>query len=229
MPVFDTPITTDNQSLPRILAQGKPTLMLLHDGSTRLDDALRTTAKNHAGTLLVVRVNAKDNPTIHAQYDHPALPALITLTAQGTVKSSAPNASAEDVTAHLDYLLNDTPLPSSIGAQMKAKADPRPVIVTEQTFEQEVLRSDLPVFVDFWATWCPPCRMIAPHVETMAKEFAGRVKIVKVDTDFAPTLSQRYQIRSIPTFITFKDGQVVSRMSGADPNGIRRMAEAVAR
>ena len=130
-----------------------------------------------------------------------------------------------DLRTHLDHLLNDTPLPT-IGEQVKEKASPKPINVTDKTFDREVLNSDIPVFVDFWAAWCGPCRMIAPYVEQLAKEYQGRVKVVKLDTEHNQAIARRFQITSIPTFMTFKDGKQLSRMSGADPNGIRRMAEA---
>lgn len=86
------------------------------------------------------------------------------------------------------------------------------VAVTDQTFETEVLKSPLPVLVDFWAAWCAPCRMLAPIVVDVAWEYAGRMKVAKVDVDEYPALAARYQIRSIPTLLLFRDGQVLSRI-----------------
>ena len=89
--------------------------------------------------------------------------------------------------------------------------------LTSANFEPEVLRSTEPVLVDFWATWCPPCRMIAPSVEALAVDFAGRAKVAKVDVDSSPDLAQRYGIQSIPTLLVFKGGKVVGQMVGAYP------------
>ena len=87
--------------------------------------------------------------------------------------------------------------------------------VDGQNFEQEVLKAEIPVLVDFWAPWCGPCRMIAPHVDAIAAELAGKLKVVKLNTDEAGEIAGKYGIMSIPTLIVFKGGQVVEQMVGA--------------
>jgi thioredoxin 1 len=91
------------------------------------------------------------------------------------------------------------------------------VVLNDQNWDLEVLQSKDPVLVDFWAEWCAPCRMIAPLVEALAEEYAGRVKVGKLDVDGSPEVAGRYDIRSIPTLLVFKGGQVVEQRVGAVP------------
>jgi thioredoxin 1 len=87
--------------------------------------------------------------------------------------------------------------------------------VSDASFEKEVLESEQPVLVDFWAEWCAPCRMIAPTVERIAEQYAGRARVVKVNVDVSPSTAQRYGIKGIPTLILFNDGREAERVVGA--------------
>jgi thioredoxin 1 len=87
--------------------------------------------------------------------------------------------------------------------------------LTEENFDQEVLKSNQPVLVDFWAPWCAPCRAIAPAVEAIASEYAGRAKVVKLNVDDNMSLAGRYNIRGIPALLLFKDGQIREHLVGA--------------
>jgi len=93
----------------------------------------------------------------------------------------------------------------------------KPVVVTDATFSDEVLKSPQPVLVDFWATWCGPCRAIAPVVEELAGEYEGRIKVCKLDVDTEQKTAEEYGIRSIPTLLIFKDGKVATQVVGAVP------------
>ena len=89
--------------------------------------------------------------------------------------------------------------------------------VTDKTFDEEIVNSDLPAMVDFWATWCGPCKMVAPVVEELAKEYQGKIKVAKMDVDNNRETPARFGIRNIPTMIFFKGGEVAKSIIGAQP------------
>jgi thioredoxin len=105
------------------------------------------------------------------------------------------------------------------GASLKASSDGKPQVVTDATFAQDVVAasSAIPVLVDAWAEWCGPCRMVAPILDQLAAEANGRYKIAKLNVDENPGISQQFGIRSIPTMLIFKNGQLVDQLIGAQP------------
>ena len=110
-----------------------------------------------------------------------------------------------------------------------AVASERLRILSEANWQQEVLESTEPVLVDFWAEWCGPCHRIAPIVEEIADEFAGRLKVGKLNVDENPDLAQRYGIMSIPSLLLFRNGEVVEFMVGVQPKStlVRRIEQAL--
>lgn len=97
--------------------------------------------------------------------------------------------------------------------------------ITQENFKSDVLESDTPVLVDFWATWCGPCRMIAPIVEQLSNEYDGRAKVAKLDVDECPELARQYGVMSIPTLVVIKGGEISSKVVGAMPKP--RIAEMI--
>ena len=93
------------------------------------------------------------------------------------------------------------------------------VIIDDGNFQQEVLNSDLPVLVDFWAQWCGPCHMISPFVEEIAKEYQGKLKVCKLNVETGPQVSSSYGVMNIPTLMIFKNGEVVDKIVGVVPKG----------
>lgn len=91
------------------------------------------------------------------------------------------------------------------------------VAVTDETFDQEVKQSDIPVVVDFWAEWCGPCKQIGPALEELSAEYEGKIKVAKVDVDTNPNTAASMGVRGIPALFIFKDGQVISNRAGAAP------------
>ncbi len=93
----------------------------------------------------------------------------------------------------------------------------KPFDVTDESFDQDVIKSTQPVLVDFWAEWCGPCRMVAPSVKQIAEEYEGQVRVAKIDVDENPVITGRYGVIGIPALMLFKDGRVVERLNGALP------------
>lgn len=104
----------------------------------------------------------------------------------------------------------------------------RPVKVTQEDFDRTVLGAQAPVLVDFYADWCAPCRMVAPFIDQLAGEHAGKLLVAKVDTDRAPDVAMRYGIRSIPTIIVFRDGAEMERSVGFEPERLKALLAKVA-
>ncbi len=135
----------------------------------------------------------------------------------------------DQVRAAANYLLGKGPAPRVTKAEPSANAGSataQPIIVNESNFDQQVLRSKEPVLVDFWAPWCGPCRMIAPTLEKLAQEYAGKIKVAKLNVDENQRLAQTYQAHSIPLMVLFKGGKPINKLIGAHPEpNIRNLIE----
>ncbi len=233
MPRFDEPLNTNDLSLDRVLTAGFPVALLVWGGDRvdpSLEETLRQVAKNDAGRVLVARLNAGENPQT-AQRAASPLPALIAYR-DGQPVAGAGGVTSQTFRAYVDYLLGRGPKPAdaapvadngaSHSRASSGTAPAEPVVVSDASFARDVLHSDLPVLVDLWAPWCGPCRMIAPAVEHIAHDYAGRLKVVKLNVDENPRTAGQFQVQGIPTLLIFKGGRVIDRIVGAAPEVLLR-------
>jgi len=126
-----------------------------------------------------------------------------------------PACGASNRLAHDKLAQGLEPVCGQCGATLAAEAGP--VHITDATFEREVRQSKLPVLLDLWAPWCAPCRMIAPALESIAREMAGRLRVVKLNVDENPGTANQLGVQGIPTLVVFKDGKEIDRIVGAVP------------
>lgn len=242
--VFDTPLFTTDQSIDRVLSAGLPVALVFVNGiaPSALAQVMGRLAEENAGSLLVVQTSVKDSPQAASRFAIRVSPALVTFR-DGKEYSRAENIAMSDLEQHVSYLLGKGSRPveqqsaqnhstpgswRSAGNQAAANhtAAPgtqgKPYTVTDTSFDQEVLRSEQPVLVDFWAPWCGPCRMTEPVIQKLAHELAGSIKVAKVNVDENPMSSGRFGVRAVPTMMLVKDGRVVDRWSGALPEAALR-------
>ena len=215
----------------------------------QLAPTLDRLAKSTAGHALIAKINVADEPRLAQRYAIDRLPTIV-FTQDGQEVGKALGAASEaDLAAWLEYLtgtrgtrppvpsgpsmplpgLTSAPPPPPSGASRSDAAAPggagnaaQPITVTDTTFDRLVRASQTPVLVDFWAEWCGPCKMIAPAVADLAREFAGRAVVGKLNVDENPRVASRYGVMSIPTLLIFKNGQVVDQIVGAQPAPVLR-------
>ena len=230
MPRFDTPLTTNDQSFDRVLNTGLPVALIVWDGTpldASLDETMRQVAKEDAGRVLIARLNSRENPHTTAHYHTNGTQPLVITFRDGQEITRADSADSRTLRDHVAHLLGRGPRPASgptppSRPQTQQNAASQPVTVSDATFQREVLSSDLPVLVDLWAPWCGPCHMIAPMVDNIARDYAGRLKVAKLNVDENPRTANTYHVQGIPTLLIFRGGRIIDRIVGAAPEVLLR-------
>lgn len=215
--VIDTVVTSSDMSLDRVLKVALPVVLVFHDQSTDAEvlRAMDTLATRYAGRALIVGLARRDAPQAASRFGVRQYPAVVTFR-DGNTLTIQQGVKAAGLREHAAFLLGEGPRPAAQpAAAPKREAAGRPVAVNEANFEQEVLRADRPVLLDFWAPWCGPCRMVEPTVEAMARDQTASLKVAKINVDDNPGLAARYGAMSIPTMIVMIGGREVDRWVGA--------------
>ena len=219
------PLTLTDANLDSVLNTDKPVLILITNGDGLRGD-FKVAFNKQAGEdsrMVYARLDPTQNPKAAARLNAGEKPVLVGWYC-GEELVRRPRPWGTDLPLAIEVLQQTvgTPSPEPVEESEKQVEEKqvvvnKPVVVTDATFEQEVLNSEIPVLVDFWAAWCGPCRMVAPVLDKLAGEYAGQIKIAKVDVDANPGLSQAFRIQSIPNLMIVKQRTIIFNQPGALP------------
>ncbi|RME81067.1 MAG: thioredoxin [Caldilineae bacterium] len=237
MPVaINTPVHTSSHSIDRVLQAGLPVVLLFWRQECtpcrELDPIVHWLADDYAGKVIFAQVDADAEAELVRRYAVDRVPALVFVKDGRVVGTGFGSPPEADLRRWCEYLIHGGPqpaVPSGPAVPLRPEARPKatadgtgkPLTLTDANFN-EVIQGDLPVLVDFWAPWCGPCRMVAPAVEELAKEFNGRLIVGKLNVDENPQTARRYGIMSIPTLMIFRRGKVADQVVGALPAAMLR-------
>lgn len=224
---YDTPINANDASFERIVLQAPlPVAVVFWSAQSvprqRLNDVLEPVAREYAGQALVVKLDVADAPQTQARYAVETLPQFLFFRQGQLIARARGLPTVEMLRPWMEYLLGRGPKPATRPSAETPPVGGHPLEVSDADFERVVLGANVPVLVDFWAEWCGPCRMVAPVVADLAREFAGKALVAKLNVDANPATASRYGVRNIPTLLFFRNGQVVDRAIGAQPAHILR-------
>jgi thioredoxin 1 len=225
---IDTVLHTNEQSITRVLQTGLPLILVFWSPQAvltpTLDAQLTQAAEHYAGKLLIAKVDTSVERALVERYGVRQTPALVLIKDKKVETTLGGASAAASLDLWLHYLVEggmrpQLPTNSEVTAPSQPRNGDKPITLTDANFA-EIINGAEPVLVDFWAPWCGPCRMVAPTVEQLARDFQGRAVVGKLNVDENPRTAQQYNIMGIPALYIFKRGQVVDQMVGVQPAAV---------